>query len=150
MFSPWDCVREASVHVWLVRDVLDLAVILHHRHFFGSRSNSEFDQINTGAVPPNCSIKNLENIWGDTSGYIMYPSFQYKVKISPTSILGTFKLPLTAVRQEVNFFFSDPGFGFLFRTGNSSPAKNPPRNRDKMPTKSRPDPKFLPGPRFEG
>jgi hypothetical protein len=30
------------------------------------------------------------------------------------SILGTFKLPLTAVRQGVNFFFSDPGFGSVF------------------------------------
>ncbi|KAJ7909733.1 hypothetical protein B0H13DRAFT_1877434 [Mycena leptocephala] len=30
------------------------------------------------------------------------------------SILGTFKLPLTAVRQGVNFFFSDPGFGSIF------------------------------------
>jgi hypothetical protein len=62
MFGPWDCVMEASVHVWLVRDVLDLTVILHHRHFFGSRSNLEFDQINTGAVASNCLIKNLENI----------------------------------------------------------------------------------------
>jgi hypothetical protein len=95
MVSPWDCVREASVRVWLVCGVLDVTVILHHRHFSDlRRSNSEFGQISTGAVPYNCSIKNLENVWGYISGYILYPG-----------TLGTLKLSLTAVKQGVNFFF---------------------------------------------
>jgi hypothetical protein len=52
----------------------------------------------------NCSIKNLENIWGYISGYILYPG-----------TLGTLKLSLPAVKQGVNLFFSDPGFGSVFR-----------------------------------
>jgi hypothetical protein len=99
----WGCVREASFHLWLVYGALD-DHDLASPAFFGSRSNSEFSQINTSAVPYNCSIKNLENIWGYTSGCILYPS-----------ALGNLKLSLTAVKQGVNFFFSDPGFGTVIK-----------------------------------
>ena len=46
--------------VWLVHGALDITVIPASPAFFGSRSNSEFSQTSTGAMPYNCSIKNLE------------------------------------------------------------------------------------------